>query len=259
MAKEKGGSFFAHIRNPLDEWSVVPLYLRCCAFLLDFYLFIALFISAVFLLFTFEVLSKAVCVRVLEHHLLYLVLDPFQLRLVKMQHMFESLLGPLALIFYSAACEASPLQGTLGKRLFGVKIVSVDLNTLQWNEALKRNLVKWGALMLPPLYVIVALLVSDNSKFFYTVFAPYYQWVFIGSICLLVYLHSLLFFSRENQAQHDRAVNSLVIYHRHTGRVRLVLWLAVTLAITLWLLMEHRENLVPSGFGLKGTTYRAIK
>lgn len=53
-----------------------------------------------------------------------------------------SLLNFLAFTFYSAALEASPIQGSLGKRFCGLVVVDADGRRLGYGKALIRNFSK---------------------------------------------------------------------------------------------------------------------
>lgn len=53
-----------------------------------------------------------------------------------------SLLNFLAFTFYSAALEASPIQGSLGKRFCGLVVVDEDGRKLKYGKALIRNFSK---------------------------------------------------------------------------------------------------------------------
>jgi uncharacterized RDD family membrane protein YckC len=70
-----------------------------------------------------------------------------------------NILGPIVLIIYTALTESSSWQGTVGKKLLGLKVVNSGGQKLSSQEALVRNSVKFllssitfGLIFLVPLF-----------------------------------------------------------------------------------------------------------
>ena len=84
------------------------------------------------------------------------------------------MIGYALWIAYCFLLDYSPLQGSIGKRLMGIKVVDLEGRPLGWKQSLVRNLGKW-----------------------------------LGLLMFITYLY--IFIDKNRQALHDKIAKTLVV------------------------------------------------
>jgi uncharacterized RDD family membrane protein YckC len=121
--------------------------------------------------------------------------------------------------------------GTPGKLVAGLKIIKMDGNDIDWNEAFLRYSISLGFAILMAPATIFALMQADAETYnamgwmqqneYLQSFAPIYQWIFIWASLAWAIAEIIVYFADDrSRAIHDKIAGTVVIKKSYDENIK---------------------------------------